>query len=215
MRRASILLLALLAAVPLRSDDTTRLGPGAASRLVLEGSSNVAAWRCRGTTVDARMEVAAPLADINHAIDRIEDGDVARWKGFPRPTFQMRVPVHTLHCGNGRMERDMYRALRADAHPAIEFRFHELVGAVTHDIDGGRYHAKIAGALSLAGETRRIAIDVVAQRVDRGRFRLKATLPLRMTDFRVTPPTALFGAIKARDELVVKFDLILETGGQP
>lgn len=214
MLRPTSLLLTLLAAAPLSGDETTRLVPGAASQLVLEGSSNVAAWRCRGTTLDARMEVAAPLADINHAIDRIEDGDVARWKGFPQPTFRMHIPVLTLRCGNGRMERDMYRALRSDAHPAIEFRFEELLGAVNHDIDAGRYHAKIAGVLSLAGQSRRIAVDVVAQRVDRQRFRLKATLPLRMTDFRITPPTALFGAVKAKDELVVRFDLVMQSGGR-
>jgi hypothetical protein len=31
-----------------------------------------------------------------------------------------------------------------------------------------------------------------------------------MTDFGVTPPTALFGAIRARDGLTVSFDLTLE-----
>ncbi len=158
------------------------------------------------------LKFLAPV--LENAIDRIEDGEVARWKGFPQPTFQMRVPVNTLRCGNGRMERDMYRALRSEAYPAIEFRFQELIGGVNHDIDAGRYHAKIAGVLSLAGQSRRIAVDVVPQRVDRQRFRLRATLPLRMTDFRITPPTALFGAVKAKDELMVQFDLLLQSGAQ-
>lgn len=212
--RLSFLLLALLAAAPLFGDETTRLVPGAASQLVLEGSSNVAGWRCRGTTLDARVEVAAALTAINHAIDRIEDGDIARWKGFPQPTFQLRIPVSTLRCGNRRMERDMYRALRSEAHPAIEFRFQELIGGVNHDIDGGSYHARVAGVLSLAGQTKKVAIDVEARRVSRDRFRLQATLPLRMTDFSITPPTALFGAVKARNELVVTFDLFLQPGAE-
>jgi hypothetical protein len=46
--------------------------------------------------------------------------------------------------------------------------------------------------------------------VARDRFALHARLPLRMTDFRITPPTALFGMVKAKDDLVVQFDLILE-----
>jgi hypothetical protein len=189
---------------------------GAASRLVLEGSSNVTDWRCQGATLDGRMEIAAPLSHINAVIDRIEDGNIAVWMAdpaaakFPQPDFQLRVPVSRLRCGNRQMERDMYRALRAQSYPAIEFRFTELLGGVQHDIDGGTYRAKIGGVLSLAGATRTITVDVVATRLARDRFRLHARLPLRMTDFRITPPTALFGLVKAQNDLVVQFDLVLE-----
>lgn len=209
---------ALVVAVTLFADAaTTQLVAGAASQLVLEGSSNVTGWRCRGTTLDGRMEVAAPLDHINAVIDRIEDGNIARWMAnptaarFPQPSFSLTVPVMTLRCGNRQMERDMYRALRSQAHPAIEFRFTELVGGVNHDIDRGTYSATIAGELKLAGATRTIRVPVEATRLSTKRFRLRAHLPLRMTDFRITPPTALFGMVKAKNDLVVQFDLMLET----
>ena len=203
MNAAALLLLVLVAAN--------------GSQLSLEGSSNVKDWRCGGTTLDGRMEVAAPLAQINTIIDRIEDGDVARLDpraaSFPQPTFRLRVPVQSLRCGNRQMERDMYRALRADANPTIDFQFEELVGGVVHDIDGGLYRATITGTLKLAGEQRSVNVPVEATRVARDRFRLRARLPLRMTDFRVTPPTALFGMVKAKNDLVVTFDLYLQ--GRP
>ena len=103
----------------------------------------------------------------------------------------------------------MYRALRAENYPVIEFRFEELVGGVNHDIDRSSYKARIAGVLTLAGVTRNVTLEIEAQRVSRDRFRFRARLPLRMTDFRITPPTALFGMVKAKDDLVVQFDLIL------
>jgi YceI-like domain len=187
----------------------------AGSQLTLEGSSNVKDWRCSGTTLDARMEVAAPLAQINSIIDRIEDGDVARLDpraaSFPPPTFRLRVPVQSLRCGNRQMERDMYRALRSEENPVIDFVFHDLYGGIEHDIDGGSYRATITGTLTLGGTERRVQIQVEAVRVSRDRFRLRARLPLRMTDFRITPPTALFGMVKARDELEVRFDLYLQS----
>lgn len=209
------LLLLLLAALPASATaESTRLVSGAPSKLVLQGSSNVAQWRCSGTTLDGAMEVAAPLQRINNIIDRIEDGKVAllttATATFPQPTFQLTVPVHTLRCGNRQMERDMYRALRSGEHPTIEFRFSELVGGVNHDIDGGSYHAKIAGVLALAGTKRNVSVDVDAERIAPNRFRLRARLPLRMTDFRITPPTALFGMVKAKDDLTVQFDLYLQ-----
>ncbi len=209
------LILALLAAIPMiATAQPTRLVSGAPSKLTLQGSSNVAPWRCSGTTLDGTMEVAAPLQRINNIIDRIEDGKIAlltaSTASFPQPSFQLKIPVQTLRCGNRQMERDMYRALRSDEHPAIEFRFAELIGGINHDIDGGTYHAKIAGVLSLAGAKRTVNVDIVATRVARDRFRLRARLPLRMTDFRITPPTALFGMVKAKDDLVVQFDLYLQ-----
>jgi len=191
-----------------------QLVASAGSQLTLQGSSNVKDWRCSGTTLDGRMEVAAPLTQINNIIDRIEDGDVARLDpraaSFPQPTFALEVPVASLRCGNRQMERDMYRALRSDANPTIEFRFSGLVGGVEHDIDAKNYRATIAGELSLAGTSRKVRVAVVAERVSRDRFRLRARLPLRMTDFGVTPPTALFGMVKAKDDLVVTFDLYLQ-----
>jgi len=216
MRR---LLLVLMLAAPAIAQEVTSLFASPASQLVLEGSSNVAPWRCSGASFDARMDVAAPLSRINHLIDRIEDGNIVPLMAdpssarFPQPAFRLRVPVTSLRCGNAKMERDLSRALRAAEFPSIEFRFTELIGGIEHDIDAGRYRATIAGVLSLAGTARNIRLDVEAQRVAPNKFRLRARLPMKMTDFQITPPTALFGAIKARNDLAVRFDLVLQTAG--
>jgi hypothetical protein len=108
------------------------------------------------------------------------------------------------------MEADMRRALKAESHPSVEFTFRGMRGGIQHDLDSGLYHAVIAGDLSLAGQTRSIDVQVSARRMSPASFRVRALLPLRMTDFGVTPPTALFGAVRARDALRVSFDLTLE-----
>lgn len=164
--------------------------------------------------MDGRMEVEAPIGRINDIIDTVEDGNLARLRvsSFPPPSFQLRIPVSTLRCGNRQMERDMAQALRADANPSIDFQFSSLLGGIRHDIDANRYAARIEGTLSLAGTRRNVSVDVLAQRIARDRFRLRARLPMRMSDFRIDPPSAVFGMIKATDELVVHFDLFLETG---
>ena len=198
---------------------STRFVTASPSRLMLEGSSNVAPWRCSGVTIDAQAEVGAPIAKINEVIDRVQDGNIGPYMNdqggarFPAPEFALSIPVQSLRCGNSVMERDLANALRADENPTIEFKFLDVVGVVTHDIDTHDYHATIAGELSLAGAKRTIEVTVTAQRLARDRFRLRAELPLRMTDFRVKPPTALLGMIKARDQLVVRFDLVLQTRG--
>ena len=218
MTRLFVILLALvpqtILSVALAAQ--TKFSAAAPTTLVLEGSSNVAAWRCRGTSIDAQMTVAAPIEKINAVIDRIEDGNIAAWitkpaEGkFPPPEFQLVVPISAFRCGNPVMERDMRHALAADRYPQIEFVFKELRGVIEHDIDRNVYEATVAGELSMAGARRSIELQVVAQRVGRDKFRIQAELPLRMTDFGVTPPTALLGIVKARDALVVRFDLLMQ-----
>lgn len=83
-------------------------------------------------------------------------------------------------------------------------------GGIEHDIDTKTYEATIEGELSLAGTTRAIELRVEAQRVSRDLFRLRAVLPVKMTDFGIAPPKALFGMIRAANELDVQFNLLLQ-----
>jgi hypothetical protein len=214
MRRL-LCLVALLAAVPMTA--ATRLSIAPRSTLSLDGSSNVAAWRCRGTTFSGGMTVDAPLAKINEVVDRIEDGNIGPWMAnpaaaqFPAPRFELSIPVEALRCSGGRpMERDLRQALKAEKFPSIGFRLGGVRGPIGHDLDAGVYRTTVAGELALAGVRRELIIPVVAQRVSGTQFRLRAELPLQMTDFSILPPTALFGWIKANNGLVVHFDLVLE-----
>ena len=219
--RAALLVSMLLLASAAHAAEATRLTAGAASAVVLEGTSNVTGWRCRGTSIDARMVVATSPDHINDVIDRIEDGNVGVWMSspsrgsFPAPEFELTIPITTFRCGNRVMESDLRRALKADAHPAVQFSFRAVRGGIQHDLDTGLYHAAITGDLTLAGVTRTIGLTVSAQRLSRTSFRVRAGLPLRMTDFDVTPPSALFGAIRARDQLTVHFDLTLDVAAAP
>lgn len=214
--RASFLFSLLLAAAPALAAGSTHLTAAPNSAVVLEGRSNVAAWKCRGSSMDARMAIATSPEHINAVIDRIEDGDMAVWmtnpsRGrFPAPEFGLRVPVSTFRCGNRVMENDMRHTLHSDTHPHVKFLLQRVKGGIRHDIDRGIYHAVIAGELELAGVKRTIDVDVSAQRLSRNRFRFRAEVPLKMTDFGISPPSALFGAIRARNELRVRFDLTLE-----
>lgn len=211
---SAVLLLATpLAAAPASS----RFAVGPRSTLLLNGTSNVAPWRCTGTTMQGNVVVASPVEKINEVIDHVEDGDISKWMTnpaearFAAPQLDLTIPIASLRCSGGRpMEADMTRALKADRYPAIVFHFEGLRSAIDHDIDTRQFRATIAGRLSLAGVTRTIEFPVTAQRTSRSRFRLTADLPVRMSDFAVTPPTALFGVIKAADALSVRFDLILE-----
>lgn len=219
--RNVLLIVMLIAGSAAQAAESTRLIASADNSVILQGSSNVSSWRCTSRSMEAEMSIAATADHINNVIDRIEDGNIGIWMSdptqgrFPAPDFHLRVPVSSFRCGNRIMESDMRRALRADAHPQVEFSFHSLRGGIQHDIDAGNYRAAISGNLSLAGRMRTVDIVVSAQRTSRTTVRVRTTMPLQMSDFGVTPPTALFGAIRARNDLTVAFDLTLEIAPEP
>ncbi|HET7711526.1 MAG TPA: YceI family protein [Thermoanaerobaculia bacterium] len=217
---AAAALIAALIATRGEAAVTTTLTITPQSVLLLNGRSNVADWRCSGQSMSGDAAVSAPLDQINSIIDRIEDGNVAVFgqdmsrATFPAPRFEMQIPVASFRCSGGRpMESDLKRALNAEQAPRILFRFRELLGPVHHDIDRNIYQAKIAGSLTLAGITREIEVTVTAQRISRTLFRIQAMLPLKMTQFGITPPTALLGIVRASDDLTVRFNVTLEAEG--
>ena len=162
--------------------------------MVLAGSSNVNRWSCRSGQF--QKETAAGRERISEVRLPLHDITIA-------------VPVRSLTCGHDRMNADLYAALRADAHPEIRF---VLTG---YRIDrspaaGTDFSAVATGDLTVAGATRAVEIPVVGRRTAAG-VRGSGTLALRMTDFGVKPPVALLGLIRARDEIDVSFDVLLDT----
>ena len=210
--------LACFAAILLASTaPATTLTVAPRSTVFMNGSSNVARWRCSGSTLSGSMEVATPLEQINHLIDRIEDGQIGEMLAhpdlatIPQPQFELTIPIEALRCSGGRpMERDLVAALSAIRYPSIRIHFRELRGGVEHDIDARTYRMTVVTDISLAGSTRAVDTVVTAERVSKEAFRITAAVPLKMTDFGIQPPRALFGMIRAADQLTVSLTLVLE-----
>jgi hypothetical protein len=59
----------------------------------------------------------------------------------------------------------------------------------------------------MAGETRKISFKTVCKTTKTGDYQLKGNVPLKMTDFKIKPPTAMLGAMKTGDAVTVKFDV--------
>ena len=188
---------------------TTRLTTLQPSHLVLEGNSNLTHWRCRSTSLDALLEAEHRLDEINAAIDRIASESEVPASELPMPRFRLRIPIAEIRCGNRLMEREMRRALRGAEHPEIEFQLREIEGKIRHETVGRRYLANVAGDLTVAGATRRVRVEIHGWRLTPESFYVRAAVPLQMSDFGITPPTALFGLIRTRDEIRVYFDLRL------
>jgi len=155
------------------------------SRVWIEGRSTVNRFTCAATRVEGVGEVEAGQA-------------VQAW---------LVVPVRAFDCGERAMNRDLQEALQADRFPEIRFELSEAVVLEAPASDSARL--EVAGALTIAGTTRTVRFEAAGQLLASGRVRLVGSLPLKLTDFNVKPPTALLGLIRVHDQITVHFDLVV------
>jgi polyisoprenoid-binding protein YceI len=100
----------------------------------------------------------------------------------------------------GRMRREV---LDVAAYPEIHYHADEVA---TVSADGNRHRVRIAGELSLHGVTNRHTFEAEFLLFDDG-VRLGGEFPLRLSDYRIPPVTALGGSIRLQDRLRVSFDV--------
>lgn len=176
------------------SQETVRVAVSSDSKLWIEGTSNLHGWACRTKDMDATVEMdAAAAAHVN----------VAPPKALKR--VQVKVPVKSLKCGNGTMDGNLYKALNADASPEIGYILasFEAVAGETQD----SFALKTQGMLTVAGREQPISMEVKATRLPDGTMKAVGMVPIKMTDFGIKPPTAIFGRLKTGNEVKVNFEL--------
>jgi polyisoprenoid-binding protein YceI len=93
--------------------------------------------------------------------------------------------------------------LEIATYPEIRYEAAVLAG---ERASAGQYRLRLGGPLALHGVTRDHQVVAELLIFDDG-VRLRGQCPLRLSEFRIKPVTALAGAIKLKDELKVSFDL--------
>lgn len=171
--------------------------PDNSSRLWIEGSSNVNEFECRANQYFAEATLFNP-----------EDTPDFLSEESNNVFMQVEIRVDGFECGRSRMNRDLRDALKSDQFPEIIFMFNsaEIIEAPSDNDDP--FELLVNGSLTVAGNTKNISFTTRAYYINSSKVRAVGHTTIRMTDFDVTPPTALMGLVQARDELTVKFDLI-------
>lgn len=116
----------------------------------------------------------------------------------------LKIEVKSLKSGNGIMDSKTYDAFDYKKNPYIIF---ELTEATPTKITENDTEITLTGNLTFAGATKKISIKTLGKLTKSGDYQLKGSVPLKMTDFKMKPPTAMLGTMKTGDAVTVKFDL--------
>jgi polyisoprenoid-binding protein YceI len=166
-----------------------------ASKLWVEGTSTVRSFSCQAADVKATVEASG-----TNAVARLLTGDKAV------EAVTVVVASAQLDCGNGTMNEHLRKALKTDAAPTITF--HVTSYELTKDANG--IAGTLTGTLTLGGTTKTITVPATGA-MAAGALHVTDAYPLAMSDYALKAPSLMFGRIKVRDQVTVKFDLLLKS----
>ncbi|MBC7523491.1 MAG: YceI family protein [Flavobacterium sp.] len=149
----------------------------------VHGTSNVHDWDMKATAVNGELGLNGSK-QIN--------------------TVLIKIDVKSLKSGNGIMDSKTYNAFDFKKNPYIVFQLTEMSQSKLSDNDS---EIILIGNLSFAGATRKISIKTIGKITKLGDYQLKGSVPLKMTDFKMKPPTAMLGIMKTGDVVTIKFDV--------
>lgn len=166
------------------------------ARVSIAGTSNIHEYTAATTTVRvtrAHLAGAATGGDVwEHVlVPGVLDG------------FEVAIPAATLTSPKEGLDKNMHKALKVGEFPDITFRLSRLEARA--GVAGG-YRA--VGVLKIAGVERTVALDLNTERKGAA-LSVAGKVQFLMTDFGVTPPTAMLGMLKTDPKVTVSFETLV------
>ncbi|MFO8148169.1 MAG: YceI family protein [Bacteroidota bacterium] len=159
-----------------------------ASNLIIEGTSNIHDWEMEAK--DQQGKLTAELSD----------GQLVKLT-----QLDFIVKAESLESGKGGMDKNTYKALNTDKYKTITYKLTEV-----KNIDcttTGNCKVTATGNLTISGTTKPVEI-IFDAKVNGNKIVLSGSKSLKMTDFKIDPPKAMFGTITTGDEVIIKFETV-------
>jgi len=123
---------------------------------------------------------------------------------FNMETLTIKIEVRSIKSTEGgAMNNNTYKALKADADPEITFTLTTPLRSIKTAASAITVSAH--GTMTIAGVTKPVIMQVKASMPQKGTMEFEGTQAIKMTDYGISPPTALFGALKTGDDITITF----------
>jgi len=98
-------------------------------------------------------------------------------------------------------------ALNAKKYPEIRY---ELKKVNSIKENQGTYKVSTTGVLLISGVAQTVTVDAVGRMNANGGIEFSGTKNIKMSDHKVSPPTAMFGALTTGDEVTLTYKVIIK-----
>jgi hypothetical protein len=167
---------------------------GRKSSLNINGSTNINAFSCRCTE-------AFPFHPFSMSVD---DNCNATFHDT-----KLKILVRSLDCGNILINQGMFKALNSDEHPHITIELLKAIqGKDNRQLDSKNWsNIRALTRITINGKSREHWLNITARKLAGEQFHFVGTKSLTMTEFGITPPVAMLGMIRVKDEIRVDVDM--------
>lgn len=162
--------------------------------VVIKGTSNLHNWESVAKEVRANGSLTGDATGLS-AIQ----------------SLYVEIPVRSIKSAKGTiMDNKTYDAMKADQHANIQYKLDRV--QQINKKGNGSFDLNAQGELTMAGTPRKIDLYVQGKVNGDGSVSFNGSKKLKMTDFKIKPPTALLGTLTTGDEVEIVFQITLKQG---
>jgi len=152
------------------------------------GTSNVHDWVLTSAILDSQGEFKL-------------DNDQLR----SLTAFSFSLNAKSLKSEHESMDNRTYKSMKADQYPKVIYK---LTAAVIAPLQKNKYSIKATGDLTIAGVTQSITMTVSATVNPDNTITCSGAENIKLTDYKIDPPSFMLGAMKVKNDLTIQFNLI-------
>lgn len=184
------LFMALLFLAPLFSMAQSKF-TAAAAQITVAGTSTMHDWEMvsKQGTIEAvfATNAAGALTDLT--------------------SLSLNIPAESLKSGKGPMDKNAYKALKTGSARNITFT---STSATVTAAGANTYTVKCNGNLTIAGTTRPTDLVATLKQTSPNTFTVTGVKKLKMTDYKVDPPSFMFGSVTTGDAIAINFNVTMK-----
>jgi polyisoprenoid-binding protein YceI len=120
-------------------------------------------------------------------------------------SFSFSLDAKSLKSQHESMDNRTYKTIKADQYPKITYK---LNSATVTQVQKNKYSIKTTGDLTIAGASQTIVMIVTAIVNPDNTINCTGSEKLKLTDYKIDPPSFMLGAMKVKDDLTIQFNLV-------
>ncbi len=173
----------------LQAQTSYKLASGPDVSIKILGSSNVHDWVMTSTAMESQGNFKFGEGNQLRAIT----------------SFSFSLNAKSLKSDHESMDSRTYKTIKADQYPKIVYK---LNSAAITEVQKNKYLVKTTGDLTIAGATQTITMNVTAVVNADNTLNCTGSQKIKLTDYKIDPPSFMLGAMKVKDDLTIQFNLI-------
>jgi polyisoprenoid-binding protein YceI len=171
----------------LRAQSLYKVTPGKDASIKVLGTSNVHDWALASSTIESQGEF------------KIDDNQLRSLSAF-----SFSVNAKSLKSEHESMDNRTYKTMKADQYPKVTYK---LTSAVVTPVTKTKSTIKATGDLTIAGATQSIVMTITAIVNPDNSITCTGSESLKLTDYKISPPSFMLGAMKVKNDLTIQFNL--------